>query len=206
MSNMRVPSVKNNPDKIQLSRISHVSFEHPDLDAFSSFADAFGFVEAGRESETVYFRGYGKDQYVYVATKSANGAKRFKGAAFVAASEGDFDKAAKLPDARVSELTAPGGGRLVTIERPGPTYLHVLYGQKEREVPGEPVTATHEHQGSYNGALEKIRKGVNSFPLDLWDVSADGTSRRISTVPRGSGAGAQVGPLRLCDQRLRLGG
>ena len=158
---MRLPSVSNNPDKIQLSRISHVYFEHPDLKKdFEPFADAFGFVEAHRDGDTVYYRGYGCDQYVYVATQSPDGAKRFRGAAFVAASEAEFEKAAKLPKAQVSDLKGPGGGRQVTIERPGPTWIHVVYGQAERDVPKEPPTATHEEQGPYNGALEKHRKGM----------------------------------------------
>jgi hypothetical protein len=160
---MRLPSVSNSPDKVQLSRISHVYFEHSDLDTFSEFSEAFGFIEAYRDGANIYYRGYGKDQYVYVATQSSDGAKRFKGATFVAASERDFEKAAGLPQAHVSDLKAPGGGRLVTIERPGPTWLHVLHGQAERMTPVKPPSATHDNQGPYNGALEKERKGERLF-------------------------------------------
>ena len=161
---MRVPTVSNNPDKIQLLRLSHVYFDLPDLKTFSQFADAFGFVEAHRDSGTTYYRGYGKDQYVYVASQSPDGVSRFKGAAFVAATERDFEKAASLPQAQISDLKTPGGGKLVSIERPGPTYLHIVYGQTERSTPAQPPSATHDTQGPYNGALEKDRKGKNPSP------------------------------------------
>lgn len=160
---MRVPHITNSTEKVQLSRISHVYFEQPDLNTFAQFAEAFGFVEAHREDDTVYYRGYGRDQYIYVVSQSTDGQKRFKGAAFIAATEADFDKAAKLPQAQVQDLKAPGGGRLVTIERPGPTHLHVMYGQTERDVPQEPPSATHEDQGPYNKSLTKPRKGTTSF-------------------------------------------
>ena len=168
---MRVPDISNSPDKIQLSRISHVCFEHPDLEAFETFSDAFGFVEAHRDGASVYYRGYGKDQYVYVASQSSDGAKKFKGGAFVAATERDFDKAARLPEARVSELKAPGGGRMVTIERPGPTYMHVVYGQEERETPAHPPTATHEDQGPYNGAFDKDKGRKGTRNITYWRLA-----------------------------------
>lgn len=35
---MRIPPISNNPGKVQLDRLGHVYFEHPDLDKFSEFA------------------------------------------------------------------------------------------------------------------------------------------------------------------------
>lgn len=79
-----IPTVQNNPSKVQLSRIAHVYFEHHDLDAFDRFANDFGFVEAARKGTTIYYRGYGKDPYIYVASQSPNSKSRFNGAAFIA--------------------------------------------------------------------------------------------------------------------------
>ncbi|PVH70744.1 Glyoxalase/Bleomycin resistance protein/Dihydroxybiphenyl dioxygenase [Cadophora sp. DSE1049] len=159
---MRVPVSTNNPSKVQLTRISHAYFDHPDLEAFGEFAEAWGFVEASRVGDTVYYKGYGRDQYVYVATKAPT--KAFKGVAFVAANQSEFDKAAKLPGATVSQLkNTPGGGQLVSFASPDKMdnmYFHVVYGQKDREEPKEPSTATHDLQGPYNSAIAKERKGI----------------------------------------------
>ncbi|KAI9877491.1 MAG: hypothetical protein M1823_007098, partial [Watsoniomyces obsoletus] len=46
MPDMRISPISNSPSKIQLDRLAHVYFEHPDLDKFSKFAKDFGFAEA----------------------------------------------------------------------------------------------------------------------------------------------------------------
>lgn len=117
MPDMRIPEISNNPSKVQLARIAHVYFEHPDLEAFSKFANNWGFVETKRDEDRIWFRGYGVDPYVYVASKSRDGNPRFGGAAFVAKSEEDFEKAALLPGATPSSLAdAPGGGKMITCK------------------------------------------------------------------------------------------
>ncbi|KAJ4350316.1 uncharacterized protein N0V89_008937 [Didymosphaeria variabile] len=157
---MRLPEVKNDPRKVQLARIAYVHFEHPDLDRFCKFAYDFGFVEERRTSDRVYFRGYGKDPYVYVASQSKDGVPRFLGPAFVAASSAEFEKAARIDGAtRGSLKDTPGGGEIVTFRRVDDTYFHVVFGQTERETgPTEP-TATHEQQGPFNKPFEKPRLG-----------------------------------------------
>lgn len=64
MPNMRIPEISNNPSKVQLTRIAHVYFEHPDLEVFAEFAKDWGFIEAKRNAERIWFRGYGIDPYV----------------------------------------------------------------------------------------------------------------------------------------------
>ncbi|CAK7200476.1 hypothetical protein SEUCBS139899_003172 [Sporothrix eucalyptigena] len=159
-----VPTVHNDPSKVQLNRIAHVYFEHANLDAFSRFAKDFGFVEATRHGQTVYYRGYGRDPYVYVASQSSTRKSRFLGAAFVAKDEENFNKVAALPGATRKALeSAPGGGEMVTIERPNGTYMHIIHGQAEREVvdkdKNEPPTATHDSHGPFNMPFDKPRKG-----------------------------------------------
>lgn len=160
MPDMLIPPISNDPSKVQLSRLAHVYFEHPDLDKFSKFAEDFGFVVAHKTDDTIYFRGYGRDPYVYVASKSRDGKPRFGGPAFVAASQGDFDKAAILDGAVVGSLDkAPGGGQVVTIKRPDNMFFHVVFGQEERETLPEEPTATHEQQGPFNKPFNKQRRG-----------------------------------------------
>ena len=160
MPDMLIPPIVNDPAKVQLARPAHVYFEHPDLDKFRRFAADFGFVEERVAKDRVYFRGYGRDPYVYVASKSKDGKQRFKGGAFVATSQEEFDKAAKLEGALVSSLDdAPGGGQIITFNRPDNTFFYVVYGQQERETGAEEPTATHDQQGPFNTAFDKPRKG-----------------------------------------------
>ncbi|KAK4941707.1 hypothetical protein LTR10_018446 [Elasticomyces elasticus] len=163
MPAMPIPSVTNDPSKVQLARLGHVFFEHPDLDKFAKFAADFGLVEVKRSGSTIYYRGYGKDPYVYVATKSKDGKAKFCGAAFVAGSQDEFDKAAKIPGGVIKDLTetgAPGGGKLITFARPNDTWMYVVYGQEEREVDTQHVPSqTHISQGPYNTPFEKPRLG-----------------------------------------------
>lgn len=160
MPDMLIPPIANDPSKVQLSRISHVYFEHPDLEKFREFAKDFGFVETQVTKDRVYFRGYGKDPYVYVASKSKDAKPRFLGPAFVASSEEDFEKAAKLEGAKVESLeNAPGGGKRITFSRPDDTFFHVVYGQQETAVSSTEPTATHEQQGAFNKPFDKPRLG-----------------------------------------------
>jgi hypothetical protein len=92
-------TVTNDPSKVQLSRIAHIYFEHKDLAEFNRFAEDFGFVKAEQKGNTIYYRGYGKDPYVYVASQSTTGQSRFMGGAWVAKDEANFQKALALPGA-----------------------------------------------------------------------------------------------------------
>jgi hypothetical protein len=157
---MVIPDVHNDPSKVQLARIAHVYFEHGDLRRFEKFAHDFGFFEEARNENTIYYRGYSKDPYIYVASKSPNRKSRFKGAAFVARDAQEFEKAAALPGAvRKTLKDAPGGGELVTFARPNGTFMHVVYGQHEREVPKEPLLGGVQSAGAFNGPFDKPRLG-----------------------------------------------
>jgi hypothetical protein len=162
---LRVPHVSNNPSKVQLARIAHVYFEHPNLPRFERFAKDFGFVEAKRDGDTVYYRGYGRDPFVYTASKSTGGKAAFGGAAFVAVSQDEFDKASRLPGASpkksLTATGAPGGGQIITFARPNGTFFHVVFGQEERaiDVNRPPPSETHEYQGPFNTPFEKKRLG-----------------------------------------------
>lgn len=157
---MLIPPISNTPEKVQLARLSHIYFEQPDLRAFAKFAGDFGFVEAECRGDVIYYRGYGKDPYVYVVKKSKDKKPKFGGAAFVAGSEDEFQKAAKIPGAKLQNLDAPGGGRMITFARPNDTFMHVVYGQEERTVDVSHIpSGTHDSQGPFNTPFEKPRKG-----------------------------------------------
>ncbi|KAI9835130.1 MAG: hypothetical protein M1819_002499 [Sarea resinae] len=160
MSSLVIPTVRNDPNKIQLARISHVYQSHPDLEKWQQFAYDFGFEIAAQTETQTFYRGYGKDPYISVASQSTSSEKEFGGAAFVAATAGDFEKATKLVNAEVVDLgEAPGGGKMVTIPTPSGSWIHVVFGQKERPTPDKAVSATEVHKADYNTSLEKHRKG-----------------------------------------------
>jgi hypothetical protein len=168
MPDMLISPVENNPSKVQLERLSHVYFEHPDLEYFTKFAIDFGFVEAARKGDTVYFRGYGISPYCYVASRSKDGKSKFLGAAFVAQTQEEFDKAAKIEGAEIKDLKdAPGGGKLITFARSDDTFMHVVHGQEERKIEiREPPTAIHESLGPMNTPFEKPREGTDPVPIE----------------------------------------
>lgn len=164
MPSLLIPHVANNPSKIQLSRISHVYHEHPDLSKWETFAQDFGFEVEAQVDGRIYYRGYGKDPYVYVAIKSASSEKEFGGGAFIAKTKEDFQKASALENAVIVDLsTAPGGGKMVSIPTPSGNRIHIVFGQKEREAAKIPVSKTEVHKGAFNTSLEKLRKGMTSI-------------------------------------------
>jgi len=160
MPSLVIPPVINTPEKVQLARASCVYVTHPDLKRFHEFARDFGLVEVSREENVIYFRGFGKDLCIYVASQSKDGKRGFDGAAFVAQTEDDFIKASRLSGASAPELNpAPGGGNVVTISSPSGSKIRILWGQQERPEPQRAETATEISKGSYNTSLKKFRKG-----------------------------------------------
>lgn len=158
---MLIPTITNNPAKVQLARLGHVYFEHNNLEQFEKFAIDFGMVVAEKKDGKIYFRGYGKDPYIYVASQSGTGKPVFKGPAFVAASQEEFDKAKALPGAQLQSLhDTPGGGEIISFSRADDTFFHVIYGQTERDVDASQTpSATHDELGPANTPFEKPRKG-----------------------------------------------
>ena len=211
---MLIPPIANDPSKVQLASLGHVYFEHPDLDQFDSFAADFGFAVVKKEKGKVFYRGYGKDPFIYVASQSADDTPHFKGPAFVAKSQEEFDKAKSLPGAQLASLDdAPGGGQIVTFARADDTFFHVIFGQEEREIDAASApSATHEEFGPWNTAFQKPRRGMFSsswcwheqsntirqgLSLSHLKIPTDLPIRQIPTIPRRPSSHPQTRPLRL---------
>jgi hypothetical protein len=160
MASTRLPDVKNTPSKVQLERLSHVYFEHVDLQKFEIFADDFGLIEAWRDEETILYRGYGSDQYCYVARKAKTGKSAFRGPAFVAQNAAEFEKAAAMEGAVVSDLSPfPGGGKVITLKTPAGFFFRVMHGQEDKKNDSVIPTAQVENLGPLNGSKDKQRYG-----------------------------------------------
>ncbi len=123
--------------KIKLVRIAHVCYIHSDMDTAHKFMSDFGLKVAERRDDRVFYKGYGRDPFVYCAIKGSE--KSFAGAAFVVESLGDLERASKtLPKASgIEALDAPGGGKRVTFYDPVDGFpFHLVYGQDEAQ-PGK---------------------------------------------------------------------
>ncbi|KAJ3456005.1 hypothetical protein MRS44_017487 [Fusarium solani] len=178
MASLRLGEVQNNPSKIQLERISHVYFEHPDLDDLDKFAVDFGLVEAWPSNDIVLYRGCSKDPYCYVARKAPAGIAAFGGAAWIAQAQEDFDKAAAMEGAEVSDLAPyPGGGRRVTLKTPsglgpfnGSISKHRL-GKFLRCHPGPAIIHKLSHYGfivaKWDEEIKWYTSNFNFVPSDV---------------------------------------
>ncbi|KAK3630521.1 hypothetical protein LTR56_017440 [Elasticomyces elasticus] len=120
-------------NQVKLVRLSHMRYQHPDLDEITTFLLDFGMHIAKKSSdgERIWYRGYGTTQYVYYAQR---GPKKFLGGTFEVASHAELEKAAKIASASssgIEELTeAPGGGYMLTLTDPEGFPINLLYGQE----------------------------------------------------------------------------
>ncbi|KAL8276787.1 hypothetical protein RQP46_010792 [Phenoliferia psychrophenolica] len=123
--------------RIQISRLSHITYYHTDLDKLRVFNRDFGF-------------GYGPDAYCEVTVKSDKIA--FGGVSWLAASREDLINATKIPEAgAIEKLTGPGGGERVAFTdyfgKPG----FVVFGIEGK-------TATAQSKLTLNYPEEKVRR------------------------------------------------
>jgi hypothetical protein len=115
--------------RVQMTKLAHMRYQHPDLDEITTFLRDFGMHIAKRTEDQIWYRGYGPDQYVYYAQK---GPKKFLGGTYEVESLAELEKAAKIPGAgEIQDLdVAPGGGKLVTLHDPEGFPVNFMYGQE----------------------------------------------------------------------------
>lgn len=115
--------------QIRLVKLSHMRYQHPNLEEITTFMKDFGMEVAKATNNKVWFKGYGGDQYVYFAQK---GPKEFLGGAFEVESYQDLERAVELPGVvgGIEELgEAPGGGYMLTLQDPEGFPVNLCYGQ-----------------------------------------------------------------------------
>ncbi|KAK6440388.1 hypothetical protein LTR95_003395 [Oleoguttula sp. CCFEE 5521] len=118
--------------RVQLARIAHTYYTHKDIEKAREFLIDFGLIECKRVGQSTYYRGYGKEPFLYCAQEGSEDA--FGGVAFVAESLYDLELASRtIPGAtEIYELTdAPGGGQCVTFHDPIDGFpFHIVHGQE----------------------------------------------------------------------------
>ncbi|KAE8374196.1 Glyoxalase/Bleomycin resistance protein/Dihydroxybiphenyl dioxygenase [Aspergillus bertholletiae] len=131
--------------QIRLVKLSHMRYQHTELDTISAFLLDFGMTVAKRTDDEVWFRGYGTDQYVYYAKK---GPKAFLGGTFEVESFHDLERATKLAGASaIEELTnAPGGGHMVHVTDPDGFLINLLFGQTPAPAGPFPEKLTYNYE------------------------------------------------------------
>ncbi|KAL5120425.1 hypothetical protein ACEQ8H_001715 [Pleosporales sp. CAS-2024a] len=133
--------------QIQLTKLVHMRYQHPDLEAITSFLRDFGMSVAQKAQGKRWFKGYGEDQYVYYAQA---GEKKFLGGTFEVASFAELEKAAKIEGASsIQELSdAPGGGHLVTLHDPEGFPVNLMYGQTKKPAGPFPEILTTNYEST----------------------------------------------------------
>lgn len=159
------PESPGDSDKVVLVRIAHVYYTHASFEREHRFLQDFGFTEAsrlnvGKPNETIYYRGYGSEPFLYCSTKGEEDA--FGGAAFVVESRKDLELATRMiPTAsEIWEMKdAPGGGECVTVKDPVDGFMiHLVYGQVQREMEEEHEQREFNFVGPFSDIIVEERE------------------------------------------------
>jgi len=145
--------------KIKVVRIAHVCYTHVDMEKAHSFLTDFGLTEVDRRDGKVFYKGYGRDPFVYCAMKGTE--KSFSGAAFVVESLADLERASQmLPKATgIEDLDAPGGGKRVTFYDPQDGFpFHLVYGQDESVSENDGVELDYNYPQNKNRDVNKTQR------------------------------------------------
>ncbi|GAB7365638.1 hypothetical protein MBLNU230_g6702t1 [Neophaeotheca triangularis] len=119
--------------QIKLVQLAHMRYQHPDLELATKFFQDFGMHVVNRTDDKIWYRGYGKDQYVYFAQK---GERKFLGGTYEVESMAELERAAQLEGAgKIEEMSdAPGGGHILTLTDPEGFPVNLMYGQQPAPV------------------------------------------------------------------------
>ncbi|KAK3116334.1 hypothetical protein LTR53_003411 [Teratosphaeriaceae sp. CCFEE 6253] len=120
--------------QVKLVGLSHMRYQHCDLDEITKFLQDFGMhvAERSEDGQRVWYRGYGTLQYVYYAQR---GPKKFLGGTFEVESHAELEKAAQISGAgKIEELSeVPGQGSMITLTDPEGFPINLLHGQEPIE-------------------------------------------------------------------------
>lgn len=77
-------------EQIRLVKLAHMRYQHPDLAQITIFLRDFGMHVVKKTENSIWYRGYGPDQYVYYAQKGPE--KKFLGGTFEVESYAELEK------------------------------------------------------------------------------------------------------------------
>lgn len=155
------------PDqKITLDQLLYCHYQHPNLEEAHIFLLDFGLHVAERSDKLIYYRGFGRDPYLYIAEQSPDGKRHFSGGGWIVASHEDLERGVTLPGAsEIQNSTAPGGGLFVDVKDPNGVNLRLLYGVtkrssdvQHREEP-KPVVINSWNEKPRKGEFQRFERG-----------------------------------------------
>lgn len=146
---------------INVTRLAHVHYQHPDLERALTFLNDFGMIQVDRREDRVFLRGYGVQPFINIAEQSSDDRRHFLGGYWAVDSIKELQKAAAHPNASViKDLDAPGGGKVVTMKDPNGFTVGFVFGQTLRDNgKGTQVPQLEKSVGTFNGATVKSRLG-----------------------------------------------
>lgn len=158
--------MSSSTSKIQLDRLAHVHYLHPDLDKIHKFLLDFGFEVVEETPTKKYYHGFGSQPYLYIAEASPDGKRHFAGGAWVVNSLEDLERASKLPGATpIKDASGPGGGKTVVLKDPWNFEIFLHFGQKESpyEKTPETVTVNTSQMKHRKGEFHRFKKGPSKI-------------------------------------------
>ncbi|KAJ9654480.1 hypothetical protein H2198_006489 [Neophaeococcomyces mojaviensis] len=155
---------------IELLKTAFVSYSHVDFDTAKQFYLDFGLNIVEESPDSLFFRGYGTEPFIYHLKRSKTGKSTFDGAAYIVTSRRELERATSVEGATpISRLNAPGGGEVVTLTDPQGFHIHLVHGQAEREADNldlEKLTFNYEDNKPRKGRFQRFSAGA--APVYRW--------------------------------------
>jgi catechol 2,3-dioxygenase-like lactoylglutathione lyase family enzyme len=114
---------------IKVADVLYLRVNAPDLDQMEGFLLDFGLHRSARTANALYMRGTDPDHHIHITELGEPGPFSF---GFLAAEEGDLEKAAALEGASaIEDIDEPGGGKRVTLHDPVGTKVEIVWGMEQ---------------------------------------------------------------------------
>jgi catechol 2,3-dioxygenase-like lactoylglutathione lyase family enzyme len=165
---------------IKVKDLAFGRLRSPDLDVQEEFLTHFGMSRAARTPNALYMRGTDSRHHIHVTEK---GDPKFLGLAYLAASEEDLHKLAKVPGASpVEKIDEPGGGSRVRLREPNNGFpIEVVHGIEDLP----PITVSRQPMNTGSEPLKRrelMRLPKSPAPIKRIGHGVFGTPKVRETV------------------------
>ncbi|KAL5623848.1 hypothetical protein FOBRF1_003098 [Fusarium oxysporum] len=149
--------------EIQLDRLLCTQYQHHNLEQANRFFIDFGFKPVKQSANLIFYRGFGKHPFIYVAERSPDNVKRFVGGGWLVSSKKDLEVASQLPGASdIEDSTAPGEGQFVDVKDPNGINVRLLFGvtlraeDEQKEEEPKPVVMNNWNEKPRKGEFQRF--------------------------------------------------
>lgn len=143
------------PDPIiRVDRLEYLLWDVADLSAQAEFLTDFGMHVAVADDRSLYMRGNGVQQYLYLGRKADK--TTFVGAGFCVNDYTDLETLSNATGHPIAQLDRPGGGHVVTLAGPNGIVIEICHGIR----PAEPIpTRTDALPVNTPDRKERVNRG-----------------------------------------------